>query len=129
MRARTAILAGYLATIGCAPPIPDGGFNSPDPASRAYAVIQLVRDYRGPNATNEGTPPARDLEPMVTMLDSADPMNRFLASQALRELTGENLGYDPAAAFPIRALAARRWQAWVDDLRNRETTKPEPRTT
>ena len=120
MRARTAILAGCLGLAGCAPPIPDGGFDAPDPASRAYALIRLVRSYRGPEATHQGIPPARELEPVVAMLDSADPMNRFLASEALRDLTGEDLGYEPTAALPVRALAARRWQAWVDDRRNQE---------
>ena len=122
MQVRTAILAGCLGLAGCAPPIPDGGFNAPDPASRAYALIDLVRSYRGPDALHHGIPPARELEPVVAMLDSADPMNRFLASEALRELTGEDLGYDPAAAFAVRAIAARRWQAWVDDRRNQERT-------
>ena len=107
-------IAASLGLAACAPPIPNGGFDAPDPASRAYALIDLVRTYRGPDATREGSPPPRDLMPVVAMLNSADPMNRFLAANALRDLTGQNQGYDPTAPIVERELAARRWQAWLD---------------
>ena len=107
-------MAAFLGLTACAPPIPNGGFDAPDPASRAYALIDLVRTYRGPDATRKGSPPARELVPVVAMLDSADPMNRFLAANALRDLTGQNQGYDPTASIMERELAARRWQAWLD---------------
>jgi hypothetical protein len=107
-------MAASLGLTACAPPIPNGGFDAPDPASRAYALIDLVRTYRGPDATRKGSPPAQELVPVVAMLDSADPMNRFLAANALRDLTGQDQGYDPTASIMERELAARRWQAWLD---------------
>lgn len=107
-------MAASLGLSACAPPIPNGGFDAPDPASRAYALIDLVRTYRGPDATRKGSPPATELVPVVAMLDSADPMNRFLAVNALRDLTGQDQGYDPTASIMQRELAARRWQAWLD---------------
>ena len=68
-------------------------------------------------------PPPEDLKPVVAMLNSADPMNRFLAANALRDLTGQNQGYDPTAPILERELAARRWQAWIDEQIKRERQK------
>lgn len=112
---RTPIVSLLASTVllGCAPPIPDGGFDAPDPASRAYALVRLVRTYRGPEATQTGTPPKAELAQVVEMLDSSDPMERFLASDALRELTGQQMGYQPAAPLPVRAVAVNRWKTWL----------------
>ena len=119
MRIRLAILAPItvialaMGVAGCAPPIPDGGFSAPDPASRTYALVRLVRSYRGPDATHSGTPPKSELKPVVAMLDSADPMERFMAADALRDLTGQEMGFQPAAPLPVRAAAVERWKSWL----------------
>ena len=129
MRIRLASLATTVILAGCAPPIPDGGFNAPDPASRAYALIHLVRNYRGPNAIHTGVPPARTLEPVVAMLDSDDPMERFMASQALRDLTGQDMGYQPADPLPLRAQAVEGWRAWLQGRSGATASDQETRPT
>ena len=106
-------LTTAIVLTGCAPPIPDGGFNAPDPASRVYALVRLVRSYRGPQATHSGSPSASQLKPVVVMLNSDDPMERFMASDALLELTGKDMGYQPAAPLPVRAQAVERWKEWL----------------
>lgn len=100
----------------CAPPIPDGGFGAPDPASRLYALVELIRTYRGPEATSSGTPPRHLLEPVVAMLASDDPASRFMAMEALRSLTGVAMGFDPAAPVAERAPAIQKWKQWVEAL-------------
>jgi hypothetical protein len=112
-------LFGLIFTVGlglaaCAPPIPDGGFRSPDPASKIYAAIQLVRTY-GRTAGDEATRiPKKDLQALVEMLYSADPASRFVAVETLRTLTNESMAYDPAGPFPERAAAAEQWATWVE---------------
>ena len=103
-----------LGVSACAPPIPDGGFHGPQAASQIYAAIKLVRTYRGPDATASGIPPRAALEALVGMLDSSDPASRFVAVEALRDLTGETFGFDPSDPLPERATAAQRWKTWVE---------------
>ena len=115
MAYRIAIIIITFALASCAPPIPTGNFDAPDPASRTYALVNLVREYRGPEAIKSGTPPANQLKPVVAMLLSSDPMERFMAIEALRDLTGEDLGYDASAPLPVRAMGAERWRAWIEE--------------
>ena len=122
MRVLLPSLATAITLTGCAPPIPDGGFNAPDPASRAYALVRLVRSYRGPEATHTGTPPKNELKPVVEMLESDDPMERFMAGEALRDLTGQNMGYQPADPLPVRAQAVERWRSWLQAQPNSRDT-------
>ena len=113
-----------LGVTGCAPPIADGGFTAPDPASRTYALVRLVRSYRGPDSTHSGTPPKSELKPVVAMLDSADPMERFMAANALRDLTGQKMGFEPAAPLPVRAVAVERWKSWLQSQPDGFNTPP-----
>ncbi|MDH3583249.1 MAG: hypothetical protein OER86_03450, partial [Phycisphaerae bacterium] len=40
-----ALFAGVsTAGSGCAPPVSEGGFNAPDPASKLYAIIRAGRE-------------------------------------------------------------------------------------
>ncbi len=105
-------LGAALTSTGCAPPIPDGGFDAPDPASRIYAAVRVAADFE-----RTGIRPDRTtLEDLVVMLASSDPATRFIASQTLREIAGTDLGYHPSAPLPERTLAADRWRAWVEAL-------------
>jgi hypothetical protein len=105
-------LGAVLTSTGCAPPIPDGGFDAPDPASRIYAAVRVAADFE-----RTGIRPDRTiLEDLVVMLASSDPATRFIASQTLQEIAGTDLGYHPSAPLPERMLAADRWRAWVEAL-------------
>ena len=125
MANRIAILMFTFALMSCAPPIPSGNFDAPDPASRTYALVNLVREYRGPEATNTGTPPAEELKPVVAMLLSSDPMERFMAIEALRDLTGQDLGYNPSDPLPVRAMGVERWRAWIQNEGSSSTQEEE----
>ena len=105
-------IGAALTSVGCAPPIPDGGFDAPDPASRIYAAVRVAAEFE-----RTGVRPDRaTLKNLVVMLASADPATRFIASETLREIAGTDLGYHPSAPLPERTLAADRWRAWVEAL-------------
>ena len=94
---------------GCAPPIPSGGFDAPDPASRIYAAVAVAQEFERTGAR----PDHVVLEDLVAMLISADPAERLVASDTLRLVTGRNFGYLPYATMPERRVAADRWADWV----------------
>lgn len=110
MRPLGLIFALGLGLSACAPPIPDGGFQSPEPASKIYAAIELVQTYGG---AETGLPPKKDLQALVEMLESDDPASRFVAVESLRRLTGESMAYDPSGPLGERAAAIDRWVTWV----------------
>ncbi len=107
-----AALGAALTATGCAPPIPDGGFDAPDPASRIYAAVRVASEFE-----RTGIRPDRTtLQNLVIMLASSDPATRFVASETLQRIAGTDLGYHPSAPLPERTLAADRWRAWVEAL-------------
>jgi hypothetical protein len=77
-------------------------FDSVDPAGRMHAAGRAA-------ATGDTT-----AEPeLVEMLASDDPAERLVAIGTLERLTGERLGYDPAAGPALRRAAIERWRAWL----------------
>ena len=93
-------LAFVLAAAGCfSTPT---GFDSPDPNERVRAII--------------ATPKQTDAEAIPRLIDqlySTDPAARMLAAEALRERTGETLGYHHGAPEAERHVAAERWRVWA----------------
>lgn len=98
------LLIACLAIAGlggsCAPPATEGGFESPNPASRMYAVERAAqtRDYTA-------------IKDIIEQLDADDPGLRMLAINALERLTGRTYGYHHYDPRPERDAAIRRWQA------------------
>ena len=113
-------LSGVLATLtalGCAPPIPDGGFDAPDPASRIYAAVGVAKRWNSTTPPESRVrPPKKTLQHLVVMLQSSDPVARLIAGDTLKLVTGRNFGFDPSGATPARFEAVERWRAWVDTL-------------
>ncbi len=99
------IIALPLLCVRCAPPASTGGFHSPDPASKLYAIR---------NAGESGDP--RHIPPLVEQLDNDDPAVRLFAISALERITGERLGYNPYADEAGRRAAV---EAWVDAVKTR----------
>ena len=84
---------------GCAAPrASEGGFDSPDPASKLYAI-------HGAGEKQEATAVPR----LVEQLDNDDPVVRMMAVQALLRITGTRLEYNPYAPIEQRREAIRRW--------------------
>lgn len=106
-RGRVLTLAGAaiacLALLGCAPPVWEGGFDAPDPASQAYAIERSVRE-------NDRTKIPRIIE----TLDSDDSAVRFLAINALYEMTGTTMGYRYYDPPMLREAAIQRWVDWAN---------------
>jgi len=93
-------VAAMLVTMaGCsAPPASRGGFDSPNPASRLYAITRAGREKD------------RSAIPhLIEALDSDDQAVRMYAINALERITGTRRGYrfyDPPAR---RHRAIQRW--------------------
>ena len=84
---------------GCAAPrASEGGFDSPDPASKLYAIHDA-------GEKQETTAVPR----LVEQLDNDDPVVRMMAVQALRRITGTRFGYNPYAPIERLREAIRRW--------------------
>ena len=87
-----------LLCTGCAPPANLGGFDSPDPASKLYAIRQ---------AGESGD--AKHIPQLVEQLDSDDPAVRLFAISALERITGQRLGYNPYADESTRRSTIDNW--------------------
>lgn len=119
----SAVLLVAAALCACSSPR-GGGFDSPVPGARIDAIEAAVIAWRSsPPATRE-VPPATRMG-LVESLRSTDPLVRFLAGEALHEMTGERRGYrfdDPPA---LRTVAIDAWLPWV---RGDEAPRPETRS-
>lgn len=108
---------GTLLAAGCAPPVPDGGFDAPDPASRIYAAVEVAQRWNSTQPPDARIRPAKTtLQHLVVMLQSSDPAARLIAGDTLTLVTGRDFGFDPSGTAPARFEAVERWRAWVDAL-------------
>lgn len=109
------IVAASFAA-GCGPGPRDGGFESPNPAARLYAVDRSVREWREAR-TGETRPvvPEATRRGLVECLSSDDPLLRMNAILALEEMTGSTRGYRFDDAVAERQIAIERWADWVRD--------------
>jgi hypothetical protein len=111
----SCVVGGWVLTgAGCAPPVSQGGYDAPDPASRTYAMQRTVR-------TDDDSP--ETLRRVVELLDSDDPAVRMMAISTLEHLTGETLGYRYHASRSERDAAIRDWVRFVE-ARERDTAVP-----
>ncbi len=100
------MLAAMALAAGCGPRAREGGFDSPNPAARLYAIQQAA-------ATHDRTA----IPQLVEQLDSDDDAIRLWSIKALETLTGERLGYNPYASPEARRPAIAAWEAAVRDGR------------
>jgi DNA-binding transcriptional LysR family regulator len=96
-------LAVLLVLGAChTPPGPRRELTNPDPAGKIPAMRQAVRQQDRSGIAH-----------LVSDLDSDDPAVRFYAITALRELTGQDLGYIYYDDDPERTSAVERWKEWL----------------
>ena len=100
LRMPTVACAAVLLGTACSSPpaASKGGFDSPSPGARMYAIEDAIRQ-----GDTSKTPE------LVEQLDSDDPAVRMLAISALERLTGENHGYYYDDPPYIRQAAIQRW--------------------
>jgi hypothetical protein len=103
-RQAAVVLAGVtLVTLwSCAPSATRGGFDSPNPAARLYAIHGAGRS--GDKAA---------VPRLVECLESDDGAVRMMAIVALQRITGERRGFDPYAPAEQRQVAVREWAAAI----------------
>ncbi len=100
-----ALVLGAIALLpGCAPAASTGGFHSPNPASKLYA-IRMAGETRDRTAIPQ----------LVEQLDSDDPAVRVFAINALERITNQRLGYNPYVDEVDRRSAI---EAWVDAVKS-----------
>ena len=97
------IIATWTISSGCAPPAIDGDFDSGNPSSNIYAMVE---------AANSGD--TTSIPRIIEYLDSADPAVRFVAILSLRDLTGQDLGYHYYDKRRDRREAILRWIDWYE---------------
>ena len=112
---RPAILTAFLALNACGEPATTGGFDSPTPAARLYAISQTYDSGVLP-------PYAR----LVEQLDSDDVAVRLMAITRLERLTGETFGYRYYDSRRVRESAVLKWVNIIEsgrilDLANDQT--------
>lgn len=92
-------IATILLMWGCsAPRAEDGGFHSDNPAAKMYAIRQA----------GERKDPA-DIPMLVEQLESDDPAVRMFTIEALEQITGTRLGYNPYKTLLDRQHAVQKW--------------------
>ncbi len=98
------ILICCLLLVGCSSSVPvsQGTLDSPDPASRMYAIRRAGQN-RDQSKVGQ----------LVELLDSADPAERLLVIQSLEMITGTRMDYDPYETSQQRETSIRRWTAAV----------------
>lgn len=94
------LLPLVLLLSACAPPATEGGFDSPNPAARMYAIETAAR-----NGDQQA------VKQIIESLDSDDPAVRMLAISTLQRLTGETYGYQQYDPSLQRREAIDRWKA------------------
>ncbi|MEX2215910.1 MAG: HEAT repeat domain-containing protein [Phycisphaeraceae bacterium] len=103
----TGFILILLLLAGCdTPRHRQGNFDSPDPASKLYAI------RRAGEAKDRNQIP-----PLVEQLKSDDPAVRVFAIQALDRITGERLGYNPYADLLERNEKVLVWEEAVKQKR------------
>ena len=98
------ILTALLATLSScmADPSSNVGFNEPDPQARIRAASKADAE-RDRSAIPE----------LITMLDSDDPAERFVAIHTLENFNeGDSLGYHHSDDRAERRAAIDRWKEW-----------------
>jgi hypothetical protein len=95
---RISVVGACLLMTACGPSATKGGFDSPNPAARIYAIE---------NAARTGDRSA--VKEIVELLDSDDPAVRFVAIATLKRLTGQTFGYRDFDPPVLRRQAIARW--------------------
>ncbi len=76
--------------------------SDPDPANKIPAIEAAV-------SQND----RRVIPQLVTDLENDDPAVRYYADEALRRLTGQDMGYQYFADEDRRKPAVERWKQWL----------------
>lgn len=106
-------LIALLHLPACAPPISEGGFDAPDPGSKLYAIHRAGRQRDASAIPN-----------LIEQLESDDPAVRQFADQALRLITGKDMGFRHYEPPHLRQPAVVRWQEAYQAGKLLPETKP-----
>lgn len=92
-----------LLPAGCATDVTPS-YDDPTPAAR----LQAIRESQAQGRT-------QDIPRIVQNLAADDPTVRLAAIEALKRMTGTDLGYRASAPRQERDVAIARWKAWLHE--------------
>lgn len=98
-----SMVVACFGLASCAPPAEKGGFESPSPGAKLYAITNAAR-------TNDHSA----VPELIEQLLSDDPVVRFAAIRTLEQLTGRTYGYQYYDELADRRRAVDRWVAAVE---------------
>ncbi len=109
-----------MTRMGCAWVL--GRVGSPKTVPALESLLQdKVAFVRFEAASQLGTLGARSgYRTLVEGLKSEKLEYRFKCHEALRELTKQNFGFSHNGSAESRAVAAKRWEAWIDKLESED---------
>ena len=93
----------FTFSSGCMPDM-DSGFESPNPEARLRAITKASRE-------KDDSP--KTLRELVKSLSNDDPVERMLAIDALKHITGQTLDYRYYDSLVNRERAINRWLTWL----------------
>ena len=96
---------GVLLSAGCNPGVSGDYVKNISSAKPEVATEAMSRAARNENR--------RAIVPLVKRLHSEDPVIRLSAIRALKDITGQDLGYRYYEPQVKRVEAIERWQAWL----------------
>lgn len=111
-----AILTGLIGVIGCTAPPAPRLVSDPDPSGMIPAM-KIAVDQHDLSVVPD----------LVKYLENDDPAVRFYAIEALKKLTGQDLGYVYYAPADQRMEAVERWQQWLKNQAKASSTQPSAR--
>ena len=102
---RYALLFSVVACCAsCTAPRPPLVVTDDDPGVKIPAISKAVREH------DQSVIPQ-----LIRELDNDDAAVRIYAIHALRDLTGERLGYEPYLDEDHRKASIERWKKWLID--------------
>ena len=108
-------VVALAAAAGCQGDGPTVSLQNKDPAGKIPAMKQA--------AERQDRSAVPDL---VQTLESDDPAERLYAIEALRRITGQDLGYNYYGSDEQRASGVQRWKTWLGTRQLPGTRQPSP---
>lgn len=102
-----------LMLVGCTAPQPKASISDPDASVKIRGIRGSVHQH------DQAT-----LEQLVADLDSDDAAVRFYSIEALQRITGQTMDYRYYDESLARQPAIQRWQQWLSQQSQTETTQP-----
>ncbi len=97
------VTTGALAACGGSAPELESPLRAPTGVEKLDGISDAIK-----------TPTRAKIGDLVLLLESDDPLTRSAAIYALRQITGETMGFVADDEIDDRRYAVSKWQVWLD---------------